>query len=1740
TGDQGRWRADGTIEFLGRNDHQVKVRGFRIELGEIETALRAHPQVREAVVLAQGEGTDKRLVAYLVGAAEAELAAATLRAQLQQVLPEYMVPSAYVWLEALPLTANGKLDRAALPAVDGSAVASKDYVAPQGPTEAAIAQVWQELLGLERVGRHDHFFELGGHSLLVVVMIERLRERGVHVDVRSLFEAPTVAQLAQRIRALAPPPDASPLPPNRIAADCARITPGLLPLVDLDQAQIDALVAAVPGGASNVQDIYPLSPLQEGLLFHHLLQEDGDTYLLRSVLALDSRTRLDAFLDALQRVIDRHDVLRSAVHWEGLPEPVQVVQRQAPLAVEKVVPATPGAALDRLLELTDPRRVRMDVRRAPLLRAYVMDDPATDGYLCALLNHHLVSDHVTLELILAEIRLLLQGQASALPPPLPYRNFIAHSRAVPQAEHERYFRAKLHDVTEPTAPFDLLDLQADAADVVEARVAVDPALARAVREQARRCATSPATLFHVAWAQVLARCSDRDDVVFGTLLLGRGAGSDGAAQVPGMFVNTLPLRIPLRDASAHACVRDTHGRLGELLMHEQAPLALAQRCSGVDRTLPLFTTLFNYRHSRPDVMPAGQGTRSGHALWDGIRIVGGEERTNYPIAIAIDDLGQDFAMSALCVRPVDAERLLAYLRTALASLTEALAQAPQRPLRELPILPAQEQAQLERFNAMHSAQPAHTLIHHWFEDWAARQPEAVAAVFEDRSLSYAQLNAQASRLAQRLRKLGVSPEQRVALCAPRGLELVVGILGILKAGGAYVPLDPAYPATRLAWLLEDSAPVAMLTAGDVPQTVAGWGGGAVLDLAQLDLSVGDVADPDSTDAGADRLAYVIYTSGSTGQPKGVMVEHAGLCNLVQAQIDLFAIDCGSRVLQFASPSFDASVSEIFIALCAGARLCLAPMDRLYPGVPLAQTLERHAITHVTLPPSALQVIDEATLSQTLTTLIVAGEALPLALARRWAGSLRVLNAYGPTEATVCATVHAVRHDDRHVPIGRPIANTQVHVLDATGMPVPIGVRGELYIGGAGVARGYLNRAELTAQRFVPDPFSSVPDARLYRTGDQGRWRADGALDYLGRTDHQVKLRGFRIEPGEIEAALRAHPQVREAVVLAQGEDSHRRLVAYVVPHVDAATAAAQADALRQSQLSSWSELFDGQVMQQAHAETQAGADLMGWHSSYTRQPIAPEQMHDWLSATLERLQALSPRRVLEIGCGTGMILRRLAPQCEEYVGTDLSARTLEMLGVQLAAQPQLHAKVRLLHADALQLAALGTQPFDTAVLNSVVQYFPDLGYLETLLERLLERVTGGGHVFLGDLRHHGLHEAFALSVQLHQAPAGTSVAQLATLVRQRVQDEPELLVDPRWFFAWQRRTGRHVHVQVMPKAARYTNEMSAYRYDVVLTVDGDAASAPSGAWRDCRGLPAAQLLEYVTAAARQGVSDLCLGPIDNPRVRGAAHGTQRLQAGLSLQALREEVAAQDATGVSCDALDAHCTTHGYAAELSWAAGAADGAYHAWIRRPDVAGRIEWSGLAGDALSADAAANAPLRSKQWQGLLLQLKAQLQQTLPEYMLPAAYVQLEALPLTTNGKLDRAALPAADGAAVVTRGYVAPQGPTEAGIAQVWQELLGLERVGRHDHFFELGGHSLLAVQLVSRLRGALGVELPLRELFAEPTLTGMAQRAAQAQATVAPPIAIADRSQALPLSWSQQRLWFLDRLDAAAGAAYHIAA
>ncbi|MCG1018059.1 non-ribosomal peptide synthetase, partial [Mycetohabitans sp. B4] len=1125
TGDLARYLPDGNLEFLGRNDHQVKIRGFRIELGEIEACLTQHAQVRDAVVLATGEGQDKRLVAYVVADPDDALAG-TLRTHVAAALPEYMVPSAFVQLDAFPLTPNGKLDRRALPAPSADAFAHQAYEAPQGELETTLAQIWSELLGVEPVGRHDNFFALGGHSLLAVRLMNRVAALGIALPLATLFAAPTLAGLAAVLEA------------QRAS----------------DGAALPAITPVSRDGA------LPLSFAQQRLWFLAQLDGGSDTYHMPMALRLRGTLNPIVWQQALDALWARHEALRSVfVSVDGQPQ-VQLLPAEAGMPMTWHDLRGVSDAATQLAQLSaKAAQAPFDLACGPLMRACGIQ-VADDEYVMLLVQHHIVSDGWSIGVLVRELNTLYRAACDGQTDPLPsltiqYPDYAAWQRQWLSGERlkaqSEYWRTQLADAPVLlTLPTDRPRPAQQSFEGAYVPIQIDAQTTQALKRWSQ---AQGATLFMTvlaAWSAVLARLSGQGDLVIGTASANRHHPQ--IEPLIGFFVNTLALRMDVSgEPSATQLLERVRRTALEAQAHQDVPfeqvVEIVQPPRRLDHT-PLFQVMFVWQSNERAVwdLPEVEVTPADWAY----------DVVKFDLDLHLYESGEEMVgalgyATALFDRET-IERHVGYLQTML----QAMAADAAYPVTRVELLsPAERTLLLQTWNATQRDYPAHQCIHQLFEAQVERTPEATALVYEDQTLSYAELNARANRLAHQLIELGVVPDARVAICVQRSPAMVVGLLAILKAGGAYVPLDPAYPSERLAHILVDAAPSIVLA--DAAGRAA-LGEAALAECTVLDpATVPALPDMNPSVAGltARHLAYVIYTSGSTGTPKGVMVEHRGVVNLALAQIACFGGQPASRVLQFASFSFDASAFEILMAFGSGAALYLPPETARQDRHALWDYLASHAITHATLPPALLQHgADLPSLGPSL-TLILAGEAPSATLVRDLADQGTVLNAYGPTEATVCATVwRGARDFSGEVSIGRPIANTRIYLLDAHGQPVPLGTVGELYIGGAGVARGYLNRPKLTAERFVRDPFASEPDARMYKTGDLARYLPDGNLEFLGRNDHQVKIRGFRIELGEIETCLAQHTQVHDAVVLARGEGQDKRLVAYVVADPDDALA----------------------------------------------------------------------------------------------------------------------------------------------------------------------------------------------------------------------------------------------------------------------------------------------------------------------------------------------------------------------------------------------------------------------------------------------------------------------------------------------------------------------------------------------------------------------------------------------------------
>lgn len=1138
SGDLARRRPDGSLDYVGRSDHQVKVRGFRIELGEIESALLKHPEVREAVVLPKDYGADdRRLIAYFVPRNGETPRTSELRRWLKPRLPEYMIPSAYVPLDALPLTVHGKLDRGALPEPDPHAGdPGGSHLTPRTAVEEVVAGVWAEVLGRESVGVRDDFFELGGHSLLATQVVSRLRAAlGFEVPLRALFESPTVSGLAERIEEARRSDDTEATRPIPLATRGVSI---------------------------------PASFSQEALWFLDQLDPGRPTFNVAAGLRVVGPLDVSALSRAFAEIVRRHEALRTTFALEA-GRPVQVIAPDVGRALERIdLTAWPEG--DRIAEAGRQAaalaRQPFDLAVGPLARGAVMCLDARD-HVVILAMHHIVTDGWSFGVAARELSILYDAFRAGLPSPLPdpsiqFADYTVWQRDRLQGKRlERllgYWTERLSGVPPLELPTDRPRPAVRAARGGIQLFRLSAALAGSVRVLARREGATPFMTLLAAFQVLLRRHSGQSDFAVGTPVANRVR-----AEVEGLigyFINMLALRA---DVAGNPTFRELLGRVRAESLgafeHQELPLERLVEELHPGRDLsrtPLFQVMFVFQNNEvPDV------ARTELSL-SPLEVPEGTGTAKFDLTLALADDGPEmvgsFEYDAGLFDAATIDRLTRHFL----ALIEGAAADPSQRVSDLPMLSTEERDQVVNvWNSTRVDYPADARVHRLFEASAARSPRTTAVEWTGGALSYGELDRRANRLAHRLRALGIGPGVLVGIAVERSPEMAVGLLGVLKAGGAFVPLDPKYPADRLAHMLDDSRVPVLLTQTRLRDRLPA-NPAVVIDLDAPDALDGWPDANPGVEVSPLAPAYVIYTSGSTGAPRGAVVAHGGLANHAQASAGLFDVGAEDRVLQFASLSFDIAVEELFPAWSRGATVVLRGGDDTLDPSLFSQWVGDRAVTVLDLPTAywhawvnGLAARGER-LPASLRLVVVGGERALATVHATWleigGDRVRWLNTYGPTETTVIATVHEpAGTTGLDIPIGRPIANVTTYVLDDQFQAAPIGVAGELFIGGAGVGLGYWNRPDLTAERFPPDPFSAEPGSRLFRTGDRVRWRADGRLEFLGRCDEQIKIRGHRVEPGEVEAALSALPGVKAAAVVAGlRPDGEARLDAYVVLEAD--------------------------------------------------------------------------------------------------------------------------------------------------------------------------------------------------------------------------------------------------------------------------------------------------------------------------------------------------------------------------------------------------------------------------------------------------------------------------------------------------------------------------------------------------------------------------------------------------------------
>ncbi|MDI3622824.1 amino acid adenylation domain-containing protein, partial [Pseudomonas aeruginosa] len=1135
TGDLARYRADGVIEYAGRIDHQVKLRGLRIELGEIEARLLEHPWVREAAVLAVD---GRQLVGYVVLESEGGDWREALAAHLATSLPEYMVPAQWLALERMPLSPNGKLDRKALPKIEAEDGLG-EYVAPASEPERQLAAIWADVLGRERVGVTDNFFALGGDSIVSIQVVSRARQAGLQLSPRDLFQLQNIRKLAERCSAAAPVAEPASVPDGAVLHN-------LLP----------QQVQALPLPHERLEHLYSLSPMQQGMLFLGLNSPDAELYINQLSIAVDG---LDP--QRLQRawsaVAQRHEVLRSGFLWLDQEEPLQFVLADPGLPFEVLDwrgRAISDAALEQVAQ--QERRKGFDLGQPPLQRIRLLR-LGEDRYQLIWTYHHILIDGWSTSQLFGEILELYSG--GSLPPAVPYRHYIAWLRARDGKASEAFWRRQLARMDEPTYLADAFNAAREGYGHQALYTRLDSDATEHLKRFAQSQRVTLNTLVQGAWLLLLSRYSGQRCVSFGATVAGRPASLEASERILGLFINTLPV---VCEVAPEQCVGDWLRALQDynLEMREQeyTPLSDIQRWAGRSGQ-SLFDSIIVFENH-----PVDRTLRD----WRDDSLRFGEMRsaglTNFPMDLMVTSDDSGLAIEYMFLREHFAVASVERLRTDMEGLLAALSGDAECRLGNIGLpsarVPLADGACPDRY----------PLVHQRIGEWSRRTPDATALVFDERSHSFAELDARANRLAHALVERGVAADVRVGVALPRGTELVVALLAVLKAGGAYVPLDLAYPRERLAYLMQDSGIALLLSESQALVQLPVPAGVPALALDRLDLLEHPAQAP-QVEVHPANLAYVIYTSGSTGLPKGVAVSHGPLAMHIDAVGERYEMTPADRELHFMSFAFDGAHERWLTALGHGGSLLLRD-DALWTPEQTYAAMQRHGVTVAAFPPVYLQQLAEHAERDgnppPVRIYCFGGDAVPVAgfeLAKRALKPRYIINGYGPTETVVTPLIWKAAMDTEcgaaYAPIGSFVGERCGYVLDADLNPLPAGVAGELYLGGVGLARGYLQRPGLSAERFVANPFSRAGE-RLYRTGDLVRQREDGTFDYLGRIDNQVKVRGFRIELGEIEARLQDAGEVREAVVVARDAASGKQLLGYVVAE-DGADASGLLERLRE-------------------------------------------------------------------------------------------------------------------------------------------------------------------------------------------------------------------------------------------------------------------------------------------------------------------------------------------------------------------------------------------------------------------------------------------------------------------------------------------------------------------------------------------------------------------------------------------------
>jgi natural product biosynthesis luciferase-like monooxygenase protein/amino acid adenylation domain-containing protein len=1645
SGDLASWLQDGNIEFLDRIDYQLKIRGYRVEVGEVEHTLLRYPAITACAVVGKEISGNKELVAYLITNEGVDLELKMVRSFLGEKLPDYMIPSYFVMTDSLPLTKSGKVDRKALPAPDSGLLSGSTYVAAQTIVEQILVNIFEEILDRSPIGIHDNFFELGGHSLRAIRLVSQIQQQlSTVLKLRDVFSQPTIIGLA-----------------------------GLINNTDITKFEAIEPVAK--------QSDYALSNAQRRIWILDQMEEELLAYNMPAAIRLKGSLDWESLQSAFNWLVNRHESLRTIfVSKAGIPRQIVTDADNFEVAFTNWPPENNEEQLADYI-LAHAKRP-FDLANGPLLKVEVIC-LEEEEHIVLFNMHHVISDGWSMEILIREMGILYEASAKGEPNPLTpldiqYKDYAAWQNALlcdndSMDNLKIYWHKKLTQAEEIISPVELpTDFPRPAVKTFRGESLSKTFSSELLDKIEALGKTCGATLFITLVALLdilLFRYSGQRDILIGSSSAGR-THSDLRNQI-GFYINILVLRNKIEEGIHFSdFLIQVKQTCLEAIEHELYPfdrlveeLDLAKDMSHS----PLFNVGLVLQNNEQIDLTLGDLIISQEPI----------PRKTSKVDLTFDFTTSNEGLTLRLEYNTDLykadriERLLTHFEC----LIKSVITNPKKNVDELNILPeAERQLIVEDFNDTKTDFPIYKTIIDLFEEQVEKTPENIAIIFESKELTYGQLNEKANELGHYLRDTyDTQPDDIIALQLERSEWMIIAILGVMKAGGAYLPIDPVLPKSRVEYMLKDSQAKVLIT-DELTYSFAKEQK-TILPILSLERIKSRKKANLTRIIRNNNLAYIIYTSGSTGQPKGVLIEHKGVVNLALCQISLFDISSTDRILQFASYTFDAAVSEIFSTLFSGATLLLTNKDILLSQFHFSNLIKLQKVTVLTLPPVFLASLQKETLKD-IRVLLTAGEKPILKDILYYSKKLRCFNGYGPTEYTIgiCMFEIPASWNKEYIPIGPPIANTEVLILDHADQLVPIGIKGELCVSGVGLARGYINNPSLTAEKFIPHPLKE--GERLYKTGDLARWQSDGNIEFLGRIDHQLKIRGYRVETGEIEHCLENVDNIEKAVVIAhESESGYKELIAYIQPKEKHFRPLAPIEEM--SRLSFWPSV----------AEFYVYDDLL--YDAMTNDQKRNE------SYRLAIKQSVRDKVVVEIGTGKDAIMARICAKegAKKVYAIELNEEVYEQ-AKEKVKELGLSEKIILIHGDATKVE------------------LPEKG--DVCVSEIVGSIGGseGSAVIINESRRLLKEEHIMIPCRSNTEFAVVSL--------------PQELLDQQGF---------------TQTPFNYVNKIFdevGYPFDLRICVKGLSEEALLSNRAPFEDLNYKEIIELETShefsfnihkkgrmdgflvwlnlyTAEEEVIDILKGeyswlpiflPVFNP--------------GLEVEP-GDEIYGKIERTLSRNSLNPDFVITGHVETKS--KGVQNFQYKSSHYDPVFRQNVFYQRLFKNYKEEKQSTSIDNGLADWRGML-------KDWLPDYMIPTYFVEVESLPLTSSGKVDRKALPGIDSSSIASGvSHVAPRNRTEQVLVDIWKELLNRKSISIHDNFFHIGGHSVRAIQLVSSIHQQLSVELKLSEVFAQPTIASMADLIFNKDATEFEAIEPLPIQSDYSVSPAQQRMWFLQQLN-----------